>query len=144
MEILLGIAKYTVLGFFGLIVLLVVVALLFGKRIKKQWEYEAEFRDASGREFGEFDIESSRIVKQEPDYSLKAKFRMRHASLGRHQSVQVYIDDVLVLEGVVQSQGRILLGAENRRDTPPGVNEGQNCRIVVAGNEMFSAALVPD
>ena len=86
MEIVFDVIKYLVFGFFGLVGLLIVAALVFGKRIKKQWEFEAEFRDASGREFGEFDIEMSRIEKEEPDYTLKASFHMRHESLQLHQT----------------------------------------------------------
>ena len=81
METLFDIVKYAFFGFFGLILLLIVVVVLFGKRIRKQWEYEADFRDADGREFGEFEIELSRIEKEEPDFTLKAKFRMRHPAL---------------------------------------------------------------
>jgi len=144
METLIDIIKYTVFGFFGLILLLAVLALLFGKRIRKQWEFEAEFRDDRGREFGEFDIESSRIEKQEPDFSIKAKLRMRHKSLQLHQTVRVYVDDIVVLEGMVQTEGQIQLGHENARDNPGNVQAGQRCRIVIGGNEVFSEALVPD
>ncbi len=63
MEILLTIIKYLVFGFVGLLGLLVVVVVLFGKRIHKRWEFEADFLDANGREFGEFEILLSRIEK---------------------------------------------------------------------------------
>ena len=109
MDIVFTIVKYLIFGFFGLIGLLVVLALLFGKRIIKQWEFEAEFRDVKGREFGEFDIELSRIAKEETEDTFKAKFRMRHALLGAGQRVQVFLDDTLVLEGNVETEGRILL-----------------------------------
>ena len=144
MDLLIDIIKYALIGFFGLIGLLVVLVLLFGKRIKKQWEFEAEFRDDRGREFGEFDIESSRIEKQEPDYSIKAKFRMRHESLKLHQTVQVFVDDILVLEGMVQTEGQIRLGHENARDKPRDIQAGQRCRVHIGGNEMFAESLVPD
>ena len=77
MEIIFSILKYGVFGFFGLIGLLIVVVMIFGKRIEKKWDYEADFRDESGKEFGELDVEMSRIEKDEPNFSLKAKFRMR-------------------------------------------------------------------
>ena len=88
MEFVFTLFKYFVFGFFFLIVFLFAFAAIFGKRIKKQWEFEAEFRDAKGKEFGEFDIEMSRIEKEEPDYTFKAKFRMRHASLEMGKTVQ--------------------------------------------------------
>lgn len=50
-------------SFFDLIAVLFIFALIFGKRKVKKWEFEAEFRDSSGREFGGFDIELSHIAK---------------------------------------------------------------------------------
>ncbi len=96
-DFVLTVFKYIGLGF----LLLIVFALVFGKRVKKKWEYEAEFRDEAGREFGEFDIELSQIQKQEPGYTLKAEFHMRHELLGHLQTVQVFLDDLLMLEGEV-------------------------------------------
>ncbi len=81
MEALFTIVKYLFFGFIGLIALLVIVVVIFGKRIHKRWEYEADFLDSNGREFGEFEIELSRIEKEEPDDTLKVKLRMRHPSL---------------------------------------------------------------
>jgi len=92
--------------------LLIVFALVFGKRVKKKWEYEAEFRDEAGREFGEFDIELSQIQKQEPGYTLKAEFHMRHELPGHLQTVQVFLDDLLMLEGEVTHAGRVRLGSD--------------------------------
>jgi len=64
MDFIFSILKIIFFGFFGLIGLLFLLALIFGKRIVKQWEYEAEFRDGGGREFGEFDIELSRVASK--------------------------------------------------------------------------------
>ena len=145
MELLFTIVKYAFLGFFGLLGLLVVGALLFGKRMITKWEYEAEFRDGSGREFGEFDIEMSRIEKDEPEFSLKAEFRMRHAALTLHKTVQVFLDDVLVLQGMVTSAGRIrLTHRENLQNRISDAAEGQVCRVVCGGTELFREALVVD
>lgn len=144
MEIVFTLAKYLFLGFFGLIGLLIVAALLFGDRIVKKWEYEAEFCNEDGREFGEFDIEMSRIEKKEPEYSLKARFRMRHEKLTLHSTVQVFLDDLLVLEGMVKHAGRILLTKENLQNVVTDAEAGQLCRIVCGGNELFTQELVPD
>ena len=139
MEILFSIFKYLMFGFVGLIVLIVVIAVLFGKRIKKQWEYEADFRDASGREFGEFEIELSRIEKEEPDYTLKAKLKIRHASLRPQQVLQVYIDDLLVVEETVQKPGRIYARTKNLLNPVESVQAGQRCRVVSNGATLFEA-----
>ncbi len=143
MELFFDIIKYGIYGFFGLILLLVVVVIVFGKRIKKKWEFEADFRDADGQEFGEFEIELSRIEKEEPDYTLKTKFRMRHAALTRHSTVQVYIDKTLVFEQMVETEGRMF--ARGVPVNPIGeVAAGQTCRVVVGGTELASAEFRPD
>jgi len=144
MEVLFEIIKYTFFGFFGLILLLVVIAVLFGKRIRKQWEYEADFRDANGREFGEFEIELSRIDKEEPDYTLKAKFRMRHEALRQHSTVQVYVEDTLVFEQMVETEGRMYAQRVKLVNPVDRVSEGQRCRVVVGGTEIASAEFHPD
>ena len=113
MDSLFSFFKYAFFGFFGLLLLLVVFVLLFGKRVRKRWEFEAEFRDMSGREFGEFDFEMSRIEKEEVEYSFKAKFKMRHESLPQGALVQVYLEDLLVMQGHVTKAGQVLL-----RDLP--------------------------
>ena len=144
METLFDILKLLFFGFFGLILLLVVLALLFGKRIRKQWEFEADFRDASGREFGEFEIELSRIEKEEPDYTLKAKFRMRHAALTKHAVVQVYIENTLVLEQMVETEGRVFVLRAQLLNPVDQVSAGHVCRVLVGGTEIASAEFHPD
>ncbi|MEM7432760.1 MAG: hypothetical protein AAF351_12625 [Pseudomonadota bacterium] len=144
METLFEIAKYLVIGFFGLIGLLIVIAVIFGKRVYKQWEYEADFKDASGREFGEFEVELSRIDKEEVDDTLKAKLKMRHEALVLNASVDVFIDQTKVLETTVEKAGRVFT-----RDTPllpsfDGVSAGQTCRVLVDGVEIASAEFHKD
>ena len=144
MDTLFSIVVYILYGFFGFLLLLFLLAMLFGKRIKKKWEFEAEFRDESGREFGEFDIEMSRIEKDEPDFTLKAKFKLRHESLDIGQRVQVYLDDILVMEGKVETEGRILLREDAVVIKATEARAGQVCRVVYGGLEQFSQAIRPD
>lgn len=144
METLTSILKYAVFGFFGLIAVLIVVAVLFGKRIRKQWEFEADFRDADGREFGEFEIEMSRIDKEEQDFTIKGKLRMRHAALSQHASVQVFIEDALVMETRVETEGRVYVQRKKLVHTVDAVSAGQVCRVLVGGNEIASAEFHPD
>ena len=145
MGFLFDLVKYLFVGFFGFIGLLVVLALLFGKRKVTKWEYEADFRDANGREFGEFDIEMSRIEKEEPDFSFRAKFKMRHEALKLHQTVQVFLEDSLVLEGMVKEAGRILLRQdEHLRTEITDAQVGQICRIVCGGQELFRQPILED
>lgn len=145
METVFSIVKFLFLGFFGLIGLLFVLAVLFGKRKITQWEYEADFRDERGREFGEFDIELSRIEKEQPEFSLKAKFKMRHESLKLHQTVQVFLENTLVLEGMVKQAGRIFLTeAEHLRSELEDPQVGQLCRVVAGGVTLFEQPLELD
>lgn len=144
MNTLFSIVVYILYGFFGLLLLLFVLAMLFGKRIKKKWEFEAEFRDEGGREFGEFDIEMSRIEKEEPEFSFKAKFKLRHKSLEAGQRVQVYLDDLLVMQGEVATAGRILLRKDAIVSPANEATAGQVCRVVYGGLEQFSQAIRPD
>ena len=144
MEIVFTIFKYFVFGFFFLIVFLFAFAAIFGKKIKKQWEFEAEFRDARGREFGEFDIEMSRIEKEEPDYTFKGKFRMRHESLTVGSRVQVFVENVLVIEGQVEKAGRLFLDKSKIVNAVPDAAVGQNCRVLINGEERFTEVLAPD
>jgi hypothetical protein len=144
MDTLFSIVLYILYGFFGLILLLFVLAMLFGKRIKKKWEFEAEFRDAKGREFGEFDIEMSRVEKEEPDFSFKAEFKLRHESLEVGQRLQVYLDETLVMEGTVSAAGRIRLGQEAVVTEATDASAGQVCRVVYGGLEHFAEPIRPD
>ena len=144
MEIILSILKYIVLGVVGLIGLLIALAVLFGKRKVTRWEFEAEFRDARGREFGEFEIEMSRIEKEEPEFSLKAEFKMRHSALALHKTVQIYLEDVLVLEGMVQAAGRVALDNRHLKNEIGDAKLGQICRVDVGGQTLFSEPLAPE
>jgi len=144
MDALFSIVVYILYGFFGFLLLLFILAMLFGKRIKKKWEFEAEFQDADGREFGEFDIEMSRIEKEEPEFSFKAKFKLRHESLEVGQRVQVYLDDLLVLEGTVATEGRVFLRNDAVVNDASEATAGQVCRVVYGGQERFSEPIRPD
>ncbi len=144
METLFSIVLYIIYGFFGLIFFLFILALLFGKRIKKLWEYEAEFCDASGREFGEFDFEMSKIVNEEAEYRFKARFRMRHESIGKGQMIQVFLDDLLVMQGNATHEGRIYLKEKAVLNAIEEPDAGQVCRVVWGGIEQFRAPIKPD
>ena len=144
MESIATFIAYGIFGLFALLLLLIVAALVFGKRVTRQWEYEAEFRDDKGREFGEFEIELSQIEKEEPHPTVKAELKMRHESLTEHKTVQVYIDDRLVLEGMVRTPGRISIDRKlGEADVGP-ISSGQICRIRVGGSEQFAEPLRRD
>lgn len=144
MNLLFDVILVSVFGVFTLLLVLVVIALLFGKRVRKEWEFEAEFRDARGREFGEFEIESSRIEKVEPDYTVKAKLELRDTALTPGESVTVFIDDRPVLEGRVTTGGYIRLGEDGLPPRDYSVRAGQRCIIAIGGREAYAEILRPD
>lgn len=139
-----GILSLLLYGFFGLLFLLIAVTLIFGKRVKKQWEYEAEFRDEGGVEFGEFEIELSQIQKEEPSPTVKAELKLRHESLIQHRTVQALIDDRLILEGMVTTPGRIRIRKRMGEADAGSVSSGQICRIRIGGSEQFEEPLRRD
>lgn len=135
---------YGIIGIMVLLGLLTGAALLFGKRVSKQWEFEAEFHDDRNREIGEFDIELSQIDKEEPQPTVKAKFRLRHPALTQHQTVQVMLDQRLVLEGMVETPGRIFIRKQLGEADVGHIEAGQLCRIRCGSTELFAEPLRPD
>lgn len=133
-----------IFGLFGFFLVLVVIALLLRKRTGKRRAFEAEFRDMSGREFGEFECKMSTIRKEEPEYSYKASFGMRHESLEKGQTVQVYLGDLLVMRGKVKRAGRIFLRESAVVSAVKDPEPGQVCRVVWSGIEQFRAPIKPD
>ncbi len=144
MEFVFTLIKNALLAFVGFIAFLFVIALLFGKRKTKRWEYEAEFLDQSGREFGEFDIELSKIEKEEPDFTFKAELSLRHSRLVDGADVQVLLDELLVLRGTVETPGRIRLGNSHIVNALTEARPGQEARVLIDRFEVAAAALVPD
>lgn len=144
METVFSIFLYLFYGFVALIAVLIFVAVVFGKRVIRKWEYEAEFRDASGKEFGELELKMSRIEKEEPDFSLKTEFWLRHESLQPHQTVRVYLDELLLLEGMVSEAGRIRLGSDHLQTEIDEPGAGLTCRVECGGIDIASAELLPD
>ena len=136
---------FSILKWFGIgLISLIALAILFGKRVKKQWEYEAEFRDSSRREIGEFEVEFSKIEKEETHYTLKVKFHLRHAAVRQHQAVQVFIDDTLVLEGLASKDGYVRLGNDHLQAELNEPLLGKICRVVSGGQEVVNQALKRD
>jgi len=131
-------------GIFGLLALIIGLILIFGQRVIKQWEYEAEFRDEQGREFGEFEIELSQVQKEEPNPTVKARLELRHASLTEHKTVQAYIGDRLVLEGMVTTPGRISIRRQMGEGDAGRIADGHVCRITIGGSEQFEEPLRRD
>ena len=76
--------------------------------------------------------------------AFKAKFKLRHDSLEVGQRVQVYLDELLVMEGTVDSAGRIYLKQEAVVSEATEASAGQVCRVVYGGLERFAEPIRPD
>jgi hypothetical protein len=144
MDMVFNVFFYGIAGFFGLILVLVMLALLFGKRVIKQWDFEAEFLNDRGREIAEFEIESSRIEKEQPDFSTKANFQCKHAALAVGDEVAVYLDDVKVMAGQVENAGRIRLTIAHVLDPSLTPEAGQNCTVKRNGELLLEQVLRKD
>jgi hypothetical protein len=144
MEYIFPVLKYLFLGFFGLIGLLFVLALLFGKRMVTKWDYEADFLNDGGREIGEFEVKMSRIEKEEPEFTQKMSFRLRHPGLKVHSTVRVVLDGIVVMEGMVQNAGRVRLGKDNVRVQLEQPEAGQLCQVECDGTVLLEAPIRPD
>lgn len=143
MDLIGNIIKYAVYGFFGFIVFIFFMALLFGKRRITKWDYEADFYNDKRREIGEFEIKLNKYEKEE-DFSLKASFRLRHPALTEGSVVQIYLHDVLVMEGTVSEEGRINLTNEHLKSTVDNPEAGQICRVLCSSIELFAEPIHRD
>lgn len=143
-ETVFDVLVYVVFGFVGFILLLFLLAIIFGKRVVKKWEYEANFYDEKKRELGEFDIELKKFAKEEGDFKLEAKFKLKHSALMQGRVVQVYLDDILVMEGIVEKEGRIYLKNEHLKSEVESPESGQICRVMCSSVELCSEAIKKD
>ena len=130
--------------FFGLMAFVVLVVVVFGKRVHKLWEYEADFWDETGKYVGEFEIEMSKVGKEAIDHTLKAEFDARHDSLAPGQSVELFVDDLRVMQGTVVHAGKVVLTVDDLTvgDFHPLV--GQTCRVSIDTQERWTADLKLD
>lgn len=133
-----------VVGFLGLMVLLFVLALLFGQRRSKRWEYEAEFFGESGREIGELEIELSKIHKVDEDFVQRVKLQLMHPSLQPGGSVEGWIEGACVLRADVEHPGRILVRDAAPLEPISEPSSGQTASVRVDGVERASGVLKRD
>lgn len=144
MDMVFNVFFYGIAGFFGLILVLVILALLFGKRVIKEWDFEAEFLNERGREIAEFEIESSRIEKEQPNFSTKAHFHCKHGALAAGDEVAVYLDEEKVMAGQVEQAGRIRLNIGHLLDPSLTPKAGQNCTVKRNGELLLEQVLRKD
>ena len=142
MDLLFSIIKYVAIGFFGLIGLLVVITIVFGKRVHKKWDYEAKFM-AGRREVGEFDIESYRLEDEE-DYRLEVECELKDSRLQAGNDIEVYLDGQKVMAGKVAQPGRLRLGKQDLLVALDNPAAGQVCELKCEGETLYSCILQAD
>ena len=143
-DTILNLLGYAMMGFVGLILCFLVFALLFGDKVIKDWEYEAKFYK-EGKEVGELDMEYSMIEKRETEKQFKPSFRLKDASLTKGKTVDVFLDDHLILRGPVLKEGRIRLGKKHCIDEIIKVPvDYKECRVKASGSLVASGKLYDD
>ena len=131
---------YVIAGFVGLIIL----TIIFGKKVESRYDLEAEFQDDSGKEFAEFDIKFWRYAKEADEYQLKASFRWSDPRLSIGDKVSVYLNETLVLEGVVEKSSSIRLSSKHIKNTPENAKQGDECRVLLNDNLELKQAVLDD
>ena len=144
MDTFFDIVKTVLFGFGALLLALFVLAFLFGNRVRKQWEYEADFLNSSGREYGEFEIELSQIEKEEPEPTAKLKLQLRDPALGAGSRAVVTLNDQPVFETTIETAGRVLATETRSADAVTRPAEGDICRVLVNGSVIAEAELKLD
>jgi len=139
---------YLIAGVIGvpiaLALLFVVIAILFGKKVEKQYDLEAEFHDGNGKEFADFDLKSWRYEKEGGDFQLTAKFKWRDSRLALGSNVEVLLESQLILQGDVQNPGKIRLSNQHIVNQPESPQVGQQCQIRLNGEVVLEKALAQD
>ncbi|MEM7410395.1 MAG: hypothetical protein AAF430_09195 [Myxococcota bacterium] len=140
---------YGMFAFFGGIFALIVLAVLFGKRIERKWDYEADFRDERGREIGELDVELFRVIEDkraavQPDFQLKVKFVLRHPALTPGQGLVVRLAGEPIFEQTLSESGRVLLREDALCSQIKSPRVGDLVTVEVGGAELFSEPLRRD
>ena len=141
---MLAIILYAVGGFFGFIFLLFILALIFGKKVEKKWELEADFINSLGKEIGEFEIELKRYPEEQTEFELCAELFLRHDSLRVGRTIEVLLADEPVMRGYVEKHGLIRLGKQNLSADIADPKAGQTCVVRCEGVELCRASLRAD
>lgn len=141
---MLSIIFYAIGGFFGFIFLLFILALIFGKKVEKKWELEADFLNSAGKEIGEFEIELKRYPKEQTEFELNAKLFLRHDSLKTGRTIEVLLEGQLVMRGTVQKPGVIRLGNDDLMADITDPKAGLTCIVLCESVELCRAPLRHD
>ena len=131
---------YMIAGFLALVVLVIV----FGKKVESRFDLEAEFLDENNKEFAEFDIKSWRYAKEAGEYQLKASFKWNDERLSVGDKVSVYLNESLVLEGTVEKKSSIRLFAKHIQNAPENAQQGDECRVLLNGNLILKQVVIDD
>ena len=146
LTLLLDIIKYFFLGFFGLVIVIIILTIIFGDQIENRWRFKALFHDENNNEIGRFRITLFGYVKKKdkPD-RLKIKLRLKHPQLIPGAMVKVYIEDNLYYEHPVTKKGKVSFGQEMDKNDFKGILRqpvlGEQCKVKCSGFIIASAEL---
>ena len=144
--LLLDIIKYFFLGFFGLVIVIIILTIIFGDQVENKWRFKALFNDEDGNQIGRFRITLFNFVKKKdkPD-QLKMKLKLRHPQLMTGALVKVYIEERLYYEHPVTKKGKVSFGkVMDVADFKGVLHEpvlGQLCKVKCSGFVIASADL---
>lgn len=142
MDLVFSILKYIGLGLAAFIGLFIAVAVLFGKRIEKQWAFRADFMSSDGRDrTGKFEIDNRRVEGEGSDFRIRAGCKLRHPMLRSGQPVQVKAGDTVLMEGRVEQDGRVRLHDDARLENAETPQAGDTVAVWAGGEALVSARL---
>lgn len=145
LTLLLDIIKYFFLGFFGLVIVIIILTIIFGDQIENRWRFKALFKDENNNEIGRFRITLFGYVKKNKQYQLKIKLKLQHPQLIPGAIVKVYIEDRLFFESSVTKKGKVSFGRNLDKSDFKGVLQkpelGQLCKVKCSGFILASAEL---
>lgn len=144
-ESVISIASWLVGTVIILMVIFIVIAVLFGKKVEKQYDLEAEFNDEDDKEFADFDLSSWRYEKEGGEFQFEASFKWRDSRLALGSQVEVCLENQVVLQGTAEESGKINLHSKQHlANEPKSPQAGQTCQIKLNGEVVLEQPLHED
>jgi len=98
LTLIFDIIKYFFLGFFGLVIVIIILTIVFGDQIKNKGHYQASFFDGENNATGRFRAIIYRYTKKDKPEQLKIKFSLKHPQIVSGAMVKIYIEEHLFYE----------------------------------------------
>jgi len=145
LTLLFDIIKYFFLGFFGLVIVIIILTIIFGDQIENKGHYQALFVDDKNNAIGRFRAIIYRYTKKDKPERLKIKFSLKHPQIVSSAMVKIYIDEHLFYEITATKNGKISFGKSMDKNDFEGelasLVNGALCKIKCSGFILASAEL---